>query len=345
MSKDPTRWTLADIENIVRTGRSEDLHFEIKSGLALSPGGQPTNELTKDISAFANSDGGVIIYGVAEQDGAAVRFEPVAEPKASKDWLEQVIHSRIHPIVDGLRIREFSHSSGTGRIVLVIIPQSFRGPHQAGDKRYYKRYESRAVPMEDYEIRDVLTRRGSPDPSLDIYIRRHRARIDAFDLGIVDGPTRHSIEINMELMNEGDGEISQALVTLVFEETLVGAPDRYPFELRPLEMLNGRSRNRVAFAQVKWRESRGLSVYRGVSTRLFDEDIPIHFTAQTLQKSPPPFIIWEVRAPGCDVSRGMVRIQLKDDSLILVKQDPPDTGPFVQKASRRFLTKPDLSFE
>src|SRR5215831_18177769 len=36
-------------------------------------------------------------------------------------------------------------------------------PHQAPDKKYYKRQNFQSVPMEDYEIRDALRRATTPE--------------------------------------------------------------------------------------------------------------------------------------------------------------------------------------
>src|SRR5262249_53200340 len=54
---------------------------------------------------------------------------------------------------------------GIGRHAYVLtIPQaSGRAPHQAPDKKYYKRQNFQSVPMEDYEIRDALRRATTPE--------------------------------------------------------------------------------------------------------------------------------------------------------------------------------------
>jgi hypothetical protein len=49
---------------------------------------------------------------------------------------------------------------------VVVVPQSFRAPHQASDKRFYKRFNFQSVAMEEYEIRDVSRRAEAPDLSL-----------------------------------------------------------------------------------------------------------------------------------------------------------------------------------
>jgi hypothetical protein len=54
----------------------------------------------------------------------------------------------------------------------VDVPQAkSRGPHQAGDKKYYKRHNRQSIPMEDYEIRDVMRRGTAPD--LEVSLKLH----------------------------------------------------------------------------------------------------------------------------------------------------------------------------
>ena len=48
--------------------------------------------------------------------------------------------------------------------VLTIPAATAFAPHQNSlDKRYYRRFEARSVPMHDYEIRDLLRRGRSPE--------------------------------------------------------------------------------------------------------------------------------------------------------------------------------------
>ena len=65
-------------------------------------------EITKDVSAFANSAGGVLIYGIAEPPDRAERHkpgrpDPICRANFSKEWLEQIIQS-IQPRIDGVNI-------------------------------------------------------------------------------------------------------------------------------------------------------------------------------------------------------------------------------------------------
>lgn len=66
----------------------------------------------------------------------------------------------MHPRIEGLRISVVRLPSRQDNVAYVIeVPQAVgQAPHQAADKRYYKRANFLNQMMEDYEIRDALTR-------------------------------------------------------------------------------------------------------------------------------------------------------------------------------------------
>lgn len=171
-SKDSSEWEEDDLVNLITIGAEENFSREFKRADALGIPGNPKldeerkTEISKDVSAFANSAGGVIIYGIAEDENEphpAIAISPVDSTKFSKEWLEQVINSRIRPHISGLLIHPISLSkSHPGKIVyLVKVPQSFTA-HQAYDKRYYRRFNFQSVAMEDYEVRSAMNRRRRP---------------------------------------------------------------------------------------------------------------------------------------------------------------------------------------
>nr|WP_248278133.1 ATP-binding protein [Paenibacillus sp. SZ31] len=130
-------------------------------------------ELSKDVSAFANSDGGILVYGVVEEGNIPVRIDNGCDPvKVTREWIEQVIDSRIQRKIDGIRIHQVDLSGENfGRVLYVIsIPQSVDAPHMADDNRYYKRYNFKSSPMEDYEVRDVRRRHDHPNLKLQCFI-------------------------------------------------------------------------------------------------------------------------------------------------------------------------------
>jgi len=167
MAETSTIWDQARIERYISDGTEESLTLDYKAAGSLAKTDGKKSEISKDVSAMANSAGGVIIYGVAEyQDEARKhlpqKIDPIDRTRFSKEWLEQVINSNIQPRIDGIIIYPVPIDTAPTHVVYVVeIPQSHTA-HQAKDFRYHKRYNFESVPMADYEIRDVMGRRQYP---------------------------------------------------------------------------------------------------------------------------------------------------------------------------------------
>lgn len=149
--------TIEDIERLIELGIPESIHLDYKASPALSK--KKKGEICKDISAFANSDGGMLIYGVKEEHTVPTEMDSgVDTSQINKEWIDEILATNISPIISGIEIIEIKKTANKS-IFVVYIPKSFRGPHQCPDKRYYKRYNARSAPMENYEINDVRNRR------------------------------------------------------------------------------------------------------------------------------------------------------------------------------------------
>jgi hypothetical protein len=156
----------ADLQSLIVGQVEESISLDYKHGAALARDDKKRDEITKDVSAFANSAGGLIVYGIAEGPTATTKHLPLAlapvdRTQFSKEWLEQVIQ-RIQPRIEGIEIIPIPLASAPDHVAYAVnIPQSDTA-HQAADKRYYKRHNFMAVPMEDYELRDVMNRLTHP---------------------------------------------------------------------------------------------------------------------------------------------------------------------------------------
>ncbi|MFL5738616.1 MAG: helix-turn-helix domain-containing protein [Flavisolibacter sp.] len=164
------------IQSFINEGIEESLHLDYKAGDALQKTDSRKKEVSKDISAMANSAGGTIIYGIREFASPGKRhlpekLDPVDRSEFTREWLEQVINSNIQPKIDGVTITPVT-IDGSEKVVYVLdIPQSGTA-HQAADKRYYKRYNFESVAMEDYEIRDVMSRLKTPLLTLEFVLEK-----------------------------------------------------------------------------------------------------------------------------------------------------------------------------
>ena len=167
--KQSHEWDEKDILHIIRNQVEENIHLDYKATASLQKTEGKKNEVSKDVSSFANSAGGTIIYGVAQYADESRKRLPEKidvgyDPHdISKEWLEQVINSRIQPRIDGIRINpiHLATTSPEKVIYALWIPESFTA-HQASDFRYYKRFNFESVPMEDYELRLVMNKTRYP---------------------------------------------------------------------------------------------------------------------------------------------------------------------------------------
>lgn len=194
-------WTESRLQNFITSEIEESLTLEYKSAEALDRNETKKKEITKDVSAMANSAGGMLIYGIAEHNDLdkrhlPERITPVDRRKYPREWVEQIIQA-IRPRIDGIVIHSVNLSSGENDVAFVIeIPQS-NTAHQANDHRYYKRFNFQAVPMEDYEIRDVMFREQTPNIVLNFLIEIGETIYDSA------GKPSNSINLIIQAQNNG----------------------------------------------------------------------------------------------------------------------------------------------
>lgn len=179
-------WKAEDIKKLVENNLTEYKTLEFKSLAALVP--EAKKEISKDISSFANSAGGVIIYGIKEvKEGPNIRLELEEGINANnpygKEWLENIIASNISPRIDGIYINPIKLANEK-YVFAVIIPKS-NTAHMAGNNRYYKRHNFKVEPMEDYEVRDVMNRLSTPRLNLTFTAPRTIGPDNKFNLQIL----------------------------------------------------------------------------------------------------------------------------------------------------------------
>lgn len=160
-------YTIEDINNLITNEVEENIHLDYKAAGALDKkDDKKRNEITKDISAFANSDGGIIVYGVSEEDHRPKEISLIDGRIFTKEWLENVIQ-QIQPKIEGIKIYPIRIDDIGQSIYVVKIPRSGNAPHMARDKRYYKRFNFKSEPMEDYEVKDLYNRVSIPKLKID----------------------------------------------------------------------------------------------------------------------------------------------------------------------------------
>lgn len=119
------------------------------------------NEIAKDVSGFANADGGDLVYGIAESAGVATAVCVVAGVDVDDAILRitNVISSWIEPKIVGLRIHPVVY--GRGHVLIVRVPKSLSAPHwtrQANCLKFFQRNGLQTAPMNHDQVRQSFGR-------------------------------------------------------------------------------------------------------------------------------------------------------------------------------------------
>ncbi len=193
--------TQEDLERFISNKIEENLHIEYKAAGALDRKDVKKKEITKDVSAMANAAGGIIIYGIQEHSDPGLlqlpaRLDPIDPQVYSKEWLDEII-TQIQPTIPDLEIIPVpvTVDGVSGYCYVVVVPQS-RTAHQARDMRYYRRRNFMAEPVDDYEVREMMSR--VLVPKLSVKIRY------MLDQPAPDGSSEIFSRIAFRITNESD---------------------------------------------------------------------------------------------------------------------------------------------
>jgi schlafen family protein len=218
--KSPEEWIEKELLELISLQQEETLQLEFKRAESLDKADKKKTEISKDVSAFANSVGGTIIYGLAESTQSphfAQALSPVDPISFPKEWLEQIINSLIQPRIPGIAINSVGlGTTHPGKCAHVVsIPQGTTA-HQASDFRYYRRYNFESVPMLDYEIRQTMDRASRPVYSI---------KLEAGEISGRDGLRTFKLHSIVENVSELVGQ--DVSVVVFVPKHIISRPDTY----------------------------------------------------------------------------------------------------------------------
>lgn len=144
------------IENQVSEGRDLEFKRELPGG-----GDEASREFLADVTAFANAQGGDIVYGIDEANGAATGLHglDVDDPDAEILRLEGKLQTGIEPRLIGVRIKWVPLADGHGALVL-RVPGSISAPHRVVFKngaRFYGRNSRGKYELDVHDLRHAFT--------------------------------------------------------------------------------------------------------------------------------------------------------------------------------------------
>jgi Schlafen, AlbA_2 len=158
--------SIKDIEQFVQSKQEETLHLEFKtiSRPDFSMRDDKRN-LAVALSGFANSDGGLIVWGVdarKNKDGidCAEKLVEINGVATFTSRLNELTGEAVLPRIDGIQHRCIARPDGNG-FALTLVPSSETGPHMAklGEDRYFKRSGTSFYRMEHFDVADMFGRR------------------------------------------------------------------------------------------------------------------------------------------------------------------------------------------
>jgi hypothetical protein len=154
----PTRQITADdIRRLLDEHVPEDRHLDYKQATYPSTDAG-TKELLKDVTAFANTDGGYIIIGISEGgEGRPTAFVNVENAEVVR---RSIIDRCMEKIAPRLEFDVGTIEVDGSNVVIVHVPESDRKPHcsrpDAEHHYFWRRYEDGNKLMTIAEIRECL---------------------------------------------------------------------------------------------------------------------------------------------------------------------------------------------
>lgn len=147
-----------DIQSLIENSVCENKNLDYKRELHIDTDSDK-KEFLADISSFANSNGGDIIFGIEEDDKEKIPTKLIGIHYDNDDVLirklEDFIRQSIQPIILNIEYKLLETSDN--RCILVIrIPQSLIGPHRVeykGNNKFFTRNNKGKYQMDVNELR------------------------------------------------------------------------------------------------------------------------------------------------------------------------------------------------
>lgn len=141
--------TLEDINQLINARIEENLTLEYKKKLGNN------NEIAKEVCAFANSEGGTLIYGVDSKDRIPTSLSWI-EGDNVEERIQNVVSTYIQPTLEGVCVFRYPKPNDLKQAVFVVeVPKSPHMPHMS-NHRYYKRRGSISSPMDHDEVKNAM---------------------------------------------------------------------------------------------------------------------------------------------------------------------------------------------
>jgi hypothetical protein len=171
-------WTL--VQDWVTRRQEETLHLEFKNAEHEGQefGERDRKNLARELSAFANTEGGVLVFGIkSEKDEHGVdradELKSIRDVERFAALVRRNLHGRTEPPVTGTDLVTVESPTQLGAgIVAVYVPESYGGPHRASgcekdvSDKYYGRREQTTGVLAHRDLIDRFSARAPPKLNL-----------------------------------------------------------------------------------------------------------------------------------------------------------------------------------
>jgi hypothetical protein len=157
MQKESTKYTQNDITLFISNKIKQSNSLNFCEAASLVPGNDKKEQLlSKYISAFANSGGGTIIFGIKKFKERANELDILNFRDISTFWLKNLIENEISPLIENIEIYKIGFNNNDENGVIVLnIPKSTKRPHMASDNRFYFRAGNKTELMLEQHVREM----------------------------------------------------------------------------------------------------------------------------------------------------------------------------------------------
>lgn len=178
---------LGNVSQLVDSQVPESLHLEYKRELKLDAR-DDKKEFLRDVTAFANAEGGLLIYGVEEarDDDGKPTGVPCSAPGFVVSNMDAFVMTVEHLLRDGLderlpgyNIRPIEVPDGKF-IFLLRVEASLRAPHMVvigKERRFFARTNGGKQDMSTAQVRDSVLRTQSIEERVREFVDGRRARL------------------------------------------------------------------------------------------------------------------------------------------------------------------------
>jgi hypothetical protein len=252
--KPASEWDLNHILQLP-LGEFDWVEFKGRKSLDVSAPGADENkvldELARQLSAFANSGGGSLVYGISNPTNGTPRSVDDGGIKLSakrpniREWLEDIVPNLVEFTLKKFNVYALTNKAGAPGladdrcIILVDIPDSDDAPHQSTrEHRYFARVGGKSRPIGHRLVADIFHRRQHPLFNVEFSLRSETWVPQADPpVAILQAKMkpRREVTLTVRAQNRGKVYAEHLHLTLWIPEVLL--PWRYRYE--NLSELNG----------------------------------------------------------------------------------------------------------